>query len=1323
MPYDKVRGDIRVLYAHYRFSDHASTNIVLKDKSFGKEEVWFEGFMDWTFTRCSFSKAFHFGVEGAKLEEDTRGTTENPEPFPGYGSNGLHFDDCTFSKEFDIKDNCVVVFKDCTFSETFTLEDNVRAEFIGCTFSKGITIKTFCDIRFIRCTLGMSDFGMTIEAHCKVEVHNCTHGSVDDYWFSLSEGCQLVLRSVEDVSLVAKYNTIEADDYSEVKMYGYTYVMSQKRNVITLTGKSKFDAFNVPQFSAEKGIVFSLVDSFLFLKDCATCSCGATGQVIDATNSEIRVKDTNTWSSSQNDCIHLSSSKMFLDTFNVIHSDSGRGIVLLEGSEAIFDTGDTIDSGQNMAIVLESGSVGTFKSISLVQSGQSIAIYVLDNCWIKLYEVVTVIGLHTGIYAFYGRVTDATGDLRQGNMFGLNADFSIMEFSNIIDIIGVDEDAVLFKDCTYDFRYVINMTGKKTGFEAQRSKGVLHNTDKIVAELEAACALVDCSGPTEWDQVNDIEGELDSALKVTGNLEIRINGIINITSEMGVALLWQQTGGNAWVSDVQKIESLEESAADITVSAGSFRAEDIQLITAEQKLALNVTVSSGDAHFERVDTVVSEQADAMNIAVSAGALLRFNEFTRIESDMANALTGTCSGTGVFANGDMITTQMGLAVSITGSGAYSRFKLADIGTINSQQPPDDMCEISGVAFVQVYRVGEFTADQSSRYVLYLRGQGEAIGRCEVIDCTNINGNQVRGGLYVQRFGWTEVVCSSEKGSINIQEAGAIVCALTRTRGRIANFSELKDSGDKGRGFYSYGLGASGANIRIENIDLVEGGLRGMQLYCDGSIEIHNVKEIKGEKADSDACGFEFDGEGDVKVTGGSQPTVITSKDNDSHAIRIFSGGSHSFKNVETEVGKGSISIREGYNTRFYNSRLKGTVIVDDDFVQFYDSETTSGYVITGGAVLEWTNCDLSIGQDDGQEKTLMASDSVFKMVNCVVSGSEAMDFDDSVTVMMTVDGGGYSGDITFQRANLIMNASFANANLALSESGILLNSGFDETGLTGGVLSAGGTYGNLALNRGVICTDDSCDDLSMQTNSGVILNFVDIDGNTTLADEIATIFNNVDPDGTVTIGANSGVIGNRWTGGNNSLTTGDGTGLILNKFTSGAVNLGASSGAMLNTGTVTGSVAVAASAAAFLNMIDATSSLDVPGNAIACGVASSGVYLDGSAVVVGTDQEPSGAGQGVIVTGDEVYNVPLRDGTSLLNNGLLIEDKVVHLFNAYGSNGYQNGSGSTMMLGAKAAGADTLPQWTQVYGAQSRAAKSYIIDVAPEIHHNLPGIIE
>ena len=122
LQFKSASGDIRDLYAYYRFSDHQLTNIGLKEKTFKREPVWFEGHMDWTFKECMFKIPFYFGVEGNRLTEDNRETEVNPEPFPRYGFNGLHFDTCMFKVDddefgttFEIKDNCNVVFKGCSF--------------------------------------------------------------------------------------------------------------------------------------------------------------------------------------------------------------------------------------------------------------------------------------------------------------------------------------------------------------------------------------------------------------------------------------------------------------------------------------------------------------------------------------------------------------------------------------------------------------------------------------------------------------------------------------------------------------------------------------------------------------------------------------------------------------------------------------------------------------------------------------------------------------------------------------------------------------------------------------------------------------------------------------------------------------------------------------------------------------------------------------------------------------------------------------------------------------------------------------------------------
>jgi hypothetical protein len=637
---------------------------------------------------------------------------------------------------------------------------------------------------------------------------------------------------------------------------------------------------------------------------------------------------------------------------------------------------------------------------------------------------------------------------------------------------------------------------------------------------------------------------------------------------------------------------------------------------------------------------------------------------------------------------MITTQMGLTVAITGSGSRSRFKLADIGTINGNEVPDDMCEISGVAFVQIHRIGEFTANKSSRYVLYLRGAGEHVGRCEVIDCTNINGDEVRGGLYIQRFGWTEVVCSQEPGAITIQEAGAIVCALTRTSGRIANFSEFKDSGDKGRGFYSYGLGTSGANIRIENIDLVEGGLRGMQLYCDGSIEIHNVKEIKGEKSDSDAQGLEFDGAGTLTITGGSQDTVITSKDNDSDAIRLHSG-IHSLNRVATEASKGSIIILNTHKTAFYDCKLKGTVDVEDSTVQFFNSETTGGYDCRN-AVVEWYLCELDIGADPGDPATFEASNSSLKLSKCTISGSEDWGTDNTAILFVKVDASGYSGEFEPSDCGITaLNTDFGND--------------FDPTPTTGMILAKCSVTGAASLAGATISAVSSFDSTATVPSGCSLISAKDTYQALTGSANAAMLLNGSTVSGALTLGTDNAFIGNHFSA-------------------SSSLTLGASTGTILNHGSITGNLTVSSGAAAFLSMTDVSGNLSVSGSAMGVEVSASSIPLAGSAIFSGADVAPTGAGQGIVVTGDNITTyMPTKDGQNDLRTGIFMDTQMIHMWNQYGHTGF-TGTGTTLALGASATGTMNAPQWTADADGQSRAGL-YIIDLAAAIHHNLPGIIE
>lgn len=1313
---EKPKGDIKDLYAYYRFSDHKLTNIVLKDKTLFKSDVWFEGFMDWGFTRCTFTKAFYFGVEGEKLEEDTRGSEENAEPFPPYGSNGLNFDTCTMIKPFEIKDNCVVVFKDCTFNDTLTIEDNCRVEFIGCTFTKGIIFKTFCDVRFIRCSLTMTDYAIDAQDHCTFYFSNCTHGNAKDFQFRFTNDCHATFHAVEDTSISCEKTVFEVDDSSTVKVYNYTAMRSEDKYVLEMTGNSKFEFFNTSQFSVEKQTVFKIEDSELFLKDSATCSCGAQGQVLNAVNSHIRVKTFVSWLAQESDCIVLDNCKLSMDTGELIHSDQGKAINATD-SEINTLSVETIDSGQGIAVFLTGTTVSLMRNGTLVNSGQKTAVYIENGAWGQFKETTTITsGNSVAIRVNDARYSDWSGDLRQGLAGGIVATTSTIELYNLAEVLGVEGIGISLTDCVYHLSYVVYIFGKLGGIVFTTCKGVFTYCDLIESGEGTAVVLAGCSGPTEWEGVLDIIAPLMPAMVVTGDLYgLRIIRTQRIFSEQNIALSWSQTGGEAYLADVIEITAPLMPAAVFSV-AGKLRVEDVDDITSEESTALTISVTSGEAHFERVARVTAPLATALTVNVSAGALLRYNGFTSVTSEMGNALMGTCDGDLLVANGSEITTQMGLGTSITGSGGYSFARFADIQSISSQQPPDDMFEISGVAHVQVHRVASFSAEQSGRYVFYLRGAGEHIGRCEVIDCPSITGNQVRGGLYVQRFGWTEVICSKEPGAITIQEAGSIVCGITHTSGRMANYSEIKDSGQEARGLYSYGLGTSKANFRFENIDLIEAGRMGTDLLCDGALELHNVKEIKcgseGEK------GLYFSGEGTLKVTGGSQATVISGKDNNTPAIELANGVC-TFVRVETEVSKGSIKLDSCSKVSFYNCTLKGTIKPTDSCVEFFNSETTSGYTLEESAV-EWTKSTLNIGQDDGESKELLAHNCACKLIHCVVNGSEVMDFDDTNTFMMHVDGGGYSGELTFQRATLLMSARFSLASQTnVAEAAVILNSDFGDIGLTGGMFSANSAYKTVDVGEGMISTADRMDDLTLKDASGLILNDGFVDGVLTIGANCGLLANAGEVTGNMTLGANDAIITNGLTTSGGAVTLGSENAFIGNLLTlSSSLTTAADCGVMLCKADIGAALEIKSSSGAIVAKGDAASlNINAATSFIGAAVDAVPTTHDGSAVLVGANSQLDGTGQGLIITHGTFGKVDDDDGISGLRTGIMMDTEVIHLFNQYGHTGAA-GDGCSMILGAKATGYAAAPQWLPSATDMVRSGV-LIYDLATEIHHNLP----
>ena len=1270
MPVNAPKGDIRDLYAYYRFSDHKLTNIVFKDKTLSKAEVWFEGFMDWSFKKCTFNKSFYFGVSGEKLEEDTR-----EDDFPPYGSNGLNFDTCTINKPFEIKDNCVVVFKDCTINDSVTIEDGTKVEFIDCTFAKGIIIKTYCDIRFIRCALNCTDFGLETEEHCTIEFHNCTHGSPDTFWLKATTDCSILMRSTEGTAITAKLNTIELDDYSTLKMYNYQTVVSQEGDTVTLTNNSKFESRECDVFGANEGTIFVLTDSKMFMRETVSCGCGEGGNVLRVVNSEVRGNDVGTWVA-QNCYRFVGCVGVGLDIFEVIHSGKGMAILAV-GSEVECRTGQTIDSAENFCVQFgeqfgENGSKGFFKDINLMQSGQSICWYAVADSWIRGENVTTIMsGESTAVYGFYARITIKNTELIQGKIFAINTDYTLIEAENVGEVISTQDTAVEFNEGTvYDLRYIVKIEGKKAGLVSSEAKGNINNIDKITSGEGKAVRIDNISGPSEWVGINDIEASLDAAMWVTGVLEgWRWVKTVNVISEQKEAIIWEQTAGDVYVADVQYIKSEIEVAIRMTVS-GNLRVEDVQLVSSEEKEAWILTVSSGRTECTDIYKVFSPLADALTINISEGASLWYNDFERIESEQANALVGTVGGEAVFTEGNTVYTMQGQAAVITGNGDYSFVRFADINVFQADTPSNDLVKITSVNHVQMHRIGEFAVNTSSRYLCWLQGTGGQVGRCEVIDCPTWSGSEVRGGLYIRDFFDYDVVCSREPGTMSFEKATGIVMGFVGSNGRVANWTEVADKSGEGiAAFYIYGIASAAPGvIDVWNVDTMDGNIAA-RIYADGVVHLHNIGTIKAQIGDGPA--LEASGSGEFCLQQGSEgKTVLISKDDNTAALDIGDFTKAHIRGVETQAGQGKIAINNIKQVQFANCQLKGNIEAGQSNIELYDTDATGGWNLDG-CNLHAVLSKLDIGADSGGGN-LDANGSSLWFSKCEITGSSDWVTSNTDIVMLRCDGSGYSGE-------------FEPSDGALFALGTSFGSDFDPTNSVAAFLA-------------------KCDVSSgSPTLPGATLSLLSTFGSASV------------PGG----GAALTSIKDTFQG----LTVASGTGVVMNASTvTGALDLVGGSGGMINKSTLSGGLTVSDNAGAFLNAVSVTGNLTASGSILGAEVSASSVPMSGSGIFSGLNTNPTGAGQGIVVTGDNITSyMPTKDGRNDLRTGIFMDTQMIHMWNQYGHTGY-TGSGTTLALGASATGTMNAPQWAADADGQSRSGY-YIVDLAAAIHHNLPGIIE
>jgi hypothetical protein len=790
-------GDIRDLYAYYRFSDHEMTSITLKGKVFKKEEVWFEGHMDWTFRGCFFKEKFHFGVEGDRLEEDTRETDVNQEPFPPYGNNGLHFTQCKFTETFEIRDNCNVIFHQCTFEADDPIEigENCRVEFIECDFEVALTFEDYCDVKFRRCTFDETDSHFVKATnHCKIYVDQCDLSNApEDVFFEVDTDCLLNLNNSETLSAdMAK--AIVAKNNSHVRAYNMAGIMATTGVTITLESDSKFEAHEVDVISSGQANCLEITDSEFFMRDGQSLSSG-TGTTMVLDNARVRCTLVENITAGQGTCIDATDSKVYVN--GAISVTCGQGTCLL-GDATSFEFNDviTVSSGQGTCMILTGQARSYFRNVHTVISGQGTCLQISEDHEIYFGDTTTISsGSGVAVDLNSARFENLGGADITGTLGGISATDSKLRVNITGNIFGGESGiGVELSSCTYDLRSIDNISGNGA-LSITESKGILTSIGTINGGQGVGVTVSGCSGPTEWDDIDTITSDQAKAMVVSGALkQFRILNVGSITSEKAMALDWQQDSGEVQFDHIGEISSQNEMAFSLEVDGGQFWSTDIATLESQQSFAFNGQIKgsvkarewasitsqqgkaaffhvseTGEVYVSDVDEITSQQDDALNLTVLGSAKARFKALGTVESQQGDALLVTANGNADVAFWDVtsaLTSQEGDGANVTLSGrAVATFRAVQ-GFESSEGIPLKVQASDASRCYVVEVLSECTTEQETAWDLSVLGDS-------IIDIREASGvSSTEGDAVVVTASGTSTARFEKIGSIESTEGKAV-----------------------------------------------------------------------------------------------------------------------------------------------------------------------------------------------------------------------------------------------------------------------------------------------------------------------------------------------------------------------------------------------------------------------------------------------------------------------------------------------------------------------------------------------------------------------
>jgi hypothetical protein len=703
---DILSLDLYDALEYYILGDYEKRSMTLKDRVLSRDDLYLEGYISLRLIDCIFNKAFYTGTEGSRFESDTRGTGENPEPYPPYGENSLYFDGCEFFEEIYIRKDCTVIFKDCTFNRNIEISERCRFEFINCLFKQPeLNVDDFCEGKFLNCSHIGADWIVHLDNNCRVHYEGGTPQGAAKYWAYVDNNSVLVIHGVEANLSGAKYGLLATNE-SQIQIInlGDFGVTSVQQPAIYADKGSNIEIRKINKIESIEADAVVIIDAVAKISDITDKISSTQGRGLYVNTSDIsygtaecRIKNVTDSISSVQGAAAISIKDSILQLLNVDKINGTQcPALLLDGEVKVYIRSvDTIISEIEDAIYASGNGVLICEHCATITSELKHAINASNGFEFQFNNVDEIIAqLDIAILLNSCKYYDKIGSLRSSTLVeALDLTNCDVQLYSIDEISSTTTYAVNMTSCVYDLKDIPLITGMTGAAVYTSCRGMQHNIASYTCDSGNAVVVSGCSGPTEWTAITSISAADGDALVLSGDLkQFKAYGLGSIDSTQGSAISGSFSGTLVTFENITMIESDQGDALDITMTSGRLVLKTLPTVQSNMGKAFSVDVDNLEMY--DVQNITSMEGDAFVLTVNGeGRIADSPVLASSQSGKAGDIS--FAGNVVVHNMGDFTTQSTTSLTLNISGAA---KIIGVGDVTSTDGVGLDLDVSGINVV-------------------------------------------------------------------------------------------------------------------------------------------------------------------------------------------------------------------------------------------------------------------------------------------------------------------------------------------------------------------------------------------------------------------------------------------------------------------------------------------------------------------------------------------------------------------------------------------------------------------------------------------------